>query len=112
MRAAALENANRTGDALALLKEIDGRWPEWPATWAAQGMSFVLHRSYEEARQGLEAAFVLGSRSPEASFFPATAYDAPGQEADLQRERDRLRRLTVFPRAQLGTSAGSSRAVC
>ena len=89
MRATTLEFARRTEEAGDLLKQIERRWPEWPAGWAAHGIILAGHEHYAEARQALEAATALGSRNGEIHFFLAKTYEALGlkQEAKAAREK-------------------------
>jgi tetratricopeptide (TPR) repeat protein len=68
-QATTLELVKRTSDALALLNQIQARWPEWPHAWAAKGIVLVLHGRQSEAKQALEAASTLGLRNPIADFF-------------------------------------------
>jgi predicted Zn-dependent protease len=70
-KAVALELSGQTAAAGDLLKEIQGRWPEWPAGWVARGVVLGTHGSFEEARQALETAISLGARSPETWYYLA-----------------------------------------
>jgi tetratricopeptide (TPR) repeat protein len=71
MRATTLELAGRTADAEKLLGEMQNRWPEWHAIWVARGVVLETHQHFEEARQALEIAVVLGARSSEAYCYLA-----------------------------------------
>ena len=70
-KAVALELSGQSAAAGDLLKEIQSRWPEWPAGWVARGIVLGTHGSFEEARQALETAVSLGARSPETYYYLA-----------------------------------------
>src|ERR1019366_8847087 len=70
-KAVALELSGQTAAAGDLLKEVQGRWPEWPAGWVARGIVLETHGGFEEARQALETAVSLGARSPETYYYLA-----------------------------------------
>jgi tetratricopeptide (TPR) repeat protein len=97
MQATTLEALRRTDEALALLKQVATRWPEWSSVWAARGIVLAMHQRYPEASQALEAASALGSHCPETIYFLAKTYDALGRKAEMQKERERLRALSVIP---------------
>jgi tetratricopeptide (TPR) repeat protein len=79
MKATTLDLAGRIDDAGHLLKEIQSRWPEWPAAWVAHGILLATHRRYDEARQSLEMAFALGARNRETYFYLADCALRAGQ---------------------------------
>ena len=70
-KAVALELSGQTAAAGDLLKEVQGRWPEWPAGWVARGIVLETHGGFEEARQALETAVSLGARSPGTYYYLA-----------------------------------------
>ncbi len=90
MRAALLEFAGRTGEAMELLDTVQHRWPEFAAAWVARGMIHAAHARYAEARQALATAVSLGARSPEAmahladSILRAAPGDASAAESAIQ----------------------------
>ncbi|MEP6716265.1 MAG: tetratricopeptide repeat protein [Terriglobia bacterium] len=68
IQATLLEMSGQTADAGKLLGEIQHRWPEGSAVWAARGLILAAHHRYEEARRVLETAAALGARSPEVFY--------------------------------------------
>jgi Flp pilus assembly protein TadD len=90
MRAIALEFTGRTSDAASQLREIERRWPEWPAVWSADGIVHAAHQRYPEAVQPLEAAVALGGDDAGTNFFLAKAYDALGRQRDAREARARI----------------------
>jgi predicted Zn-dependent protease len=90
MKATTIEFARRTGDAGGLIEQLQRRWPEWPAVWAAQGIILAAHQHYRQALHSLEAAVALGARSPETYFFLAKANDAVGHRQEAQTARERV----------------------
>jgi tetratricopeptide (TPR) repeat protein len=87
LRATTLEFARHSEDAERLFAEIQDRWPEWSAVWAAHGMVLASHRNYKEAQQALETAVALGADVPEVHFFLAEAYAASGKKQESAAER-------------------------
>jgi tetratricopeptide (TPR) repeat protein len=71
MQATTLEFAHQTADAVRLLADIQGRWPEWSAPWLASGMILDSHQRFDEARHTIETAIKLGAQSYEAFYFLA-----------------------------------------
>ena len=65
MKTLLLELAGQFAEAQNLLSEIQTRRPEWFAIWVARGMILAARKQPAEARQALETAVALGSRSPE-----------------------------------------------
>ncbi len=65
MKATTLEFAHQTNEALALLQNIETRWPEWSNVWLAHGIILNTHQRFEDARRALETAVALGARVPE-----------------------------------------------
>jgi tetratricopeptide (TPR) repeat protein len=59
-KAAVLELLRRTGEAERLFGEIENRWPEWYAGWAAHGIALRTNNHTEDARRALDTAVALG----------------------------------------------------
>jgi len=72
-KAIALEVAEKSIDADKLLKEIEGRWPEWPEAHLVYGIILQTHRSAEEALRELTTATLLGAREPAGYYYLAEA---------------------------------------
>jgi len=98
MRATTLEWAERTPEAFALLQQMQTRWPEWSAVWAARGILQAAHGRSSEAVPALEAATALGAQNPEVYFFLAKVYDASGRKHEAQAAREHI------PAAERNTS--------
>ena len=60
MRAALLELAGQTAEAMELLDTVQHRWPEFAPAWVARGMIHAAHARYAEARQALATRCVPG----------------------------------------------------
>ncbi len=69
IKATTLELAGQTAEATRLLNQVQNRWPEWHAGWAARGVVLGSHGHCDEARQALETAVALGARSPEVRYY-------------------------------------------
>lgn len=72
-KAIALEVAAKSVDAGKLLKEIEGRWPEWPEAHLVYGIILQTHRRAEEALRELTTASALGARAPAGYYYLAEA---------------------------------------
>ena len=70
-KAITLELSGQTAAAGDLLKEVQARWPEWPAGWVASGVVLATHEEFEEARKALETAVSLGARSAQTYYYLA-----------------------------------------
>jgi len=115
--AAAAELAGKTGEAAHSLSEIQNRWPEWPAAWAAQGMILAIHRHCEEGRKALETAVRLGAPGPEVYYYLAdcalrsggdgkdAAESAIAQALELSREDPWIQALAGEIALEKGNSA-------
>jgi tetratricopeptide (TPR) repeat protein len=88
-KATTLELAGRTADAERLLNQVQNRWPEWHAGWAARGVVLASHRRCDEARQLLETAVALGAHSSEVRDFLAScgAAESEARKASLFQKR-------------------------
>jgi tetratricopeptide (TPR) repeat protein len=125
-KAVALELSGQTAAAGDLLKEVQGRWPEWPAGWVARGIVLETHGGFEEARQALETAVSLGARSPETYYYLAdstlrstpkridAAEKAAGQASALGRNDPTLLAKSYPPPPPVGWrfAAGQERLSC
>ena len=82
LKATTLEFARQSDEAEHLLSDIQNRWPEWSAVWLAHGIILHTHQRYEEARQALETAVVMGSRRPDTYFYLADCelHSAPARK--------------------------------
>lgn len=69
MKATTLEFAGKTADASRLLKEIQARWPAWPAAWVTDGILLDRHQHYADACRSLKTGAELGFRSPETDLY-------------------------------------------
>jgi Flp pilus assembly protein TadD len=70
-------SAALAGDAAAAegaLGEIQKRWPEWHAAWAARGAILARAGRLEEARRALDTAVALGASGSEVSSAQGTSY--------------------------------------
>ena len=70
-KAIVLEISGQTAAAGDLWKELQDRWPEWPAGWVARGIVLENHGSFEDAHRALETAISLGARSAQAYYYMA-----------------------------------------
>jgi tetratricopeptide (TPR) repeat protein len=61
LRALVLESAGRTGDALRLLEQVQGRWPEWADGWTASAIVLRAHDRNDEADAAQRTASALGA---------------------------------------------------
>ena len=90
MKAIQIEFASRSGQIVSIFGEVQRRWPEWSALWAAEGITLASHQQYAEAVRPLETAVALGAHAPEISYFLAKTYDAVGRAKDAQRAREQI----------------------
>ena len=90
MKAIQLEFASRAGQVSSIFGEVQRRWPEWSALWAAEGITLASHGQYAEAVRPLETAVAMGARAPEISYFLAKTYDAVGRAKDAQTAREQI----------------------
>jgi tetratricopeptide (TPR) repeat protein len=86
-KATTLELGRKTAEAERLLNEIQNRWPEWPSAWLAHGIILETYKRYDEARQMIETAVMLGARGGEAYFYLAesTLYTSPDRIEDAEK---------------------------
>src|ERR1700723_3432980 len=71
LQAALFALAERAGDAERVLKQIENRWPEWPATYATYGILLEGQKRSDEAKAQLETALALGATGPQVYFYLA-----------------------------------------
>jgi len=84
VRAIALEQAGRTAEARAILEQIQNRWPEWAAGWAADGIILGAHGSLPAAIATLRTAVVLGANSADVRLYlEEVSAGSPGKPPDL-----------------------------
>ena len=69
LRAVTLEQAGRIPEAHGLLEQIQNRWPEWAAAWAADGIVFGREGKRREAIGTLQTAVALGTNSAEVKRY-------------------------------------------
>jgi tetratricopeptide (TPR) repeat protein len=73
LQATLLGVQNRTDDALALLKKISTRWPEWGRPYLVRGIIEENHSDSQSALKDIEAAIAMGERTAEAYYYLAQA---------------------------------------
>jgi len=73
LKATMLGIQNRTDDALALLKKISTRWPEWGRPYLVRGIIEENHADSQSALKDIEAAIAMGERTAEAYYYLAQA---------------------------------------
>jgi len=85
LRAVVLERATRTEEAERLLEQVQNRWPEWPASWLADGIILGTHGQRGPAAAALRTAMALGANSEEVkSYADAISTGADGKPPDLR----------------------------
>ena len=70
LRAAALAWSGSNGQAIRVLEDLEARWPEWPAGWAARGILLKLAGEPEKSRRDLQTAAALGARTDQLRLTP------------------------------------------
>jgi tetratricopeptide (TPR) repeat protein len=73
LKATLLGVQNRTDDALALLKRISARWPEWGRPYLVRGIIEENHSDSQSALKDIEAAIAMGEPTAEAYYYLAQA---------------------------------------
>jgi len=71
LQAALFALAQRAGDAEHVLKQIENRWPEWPATYVTYGILLEGQKRSDEAKAQLETALALGATAPQVYLYLA-----------------------------------------
>jgi hypothetical protein len=69
VRAVALELSGDTAGAQNMLEQVQNRWPEWAAAWAADGIVLGTHGRRNEALASLRTAVALGANSKELKNY-------------------------------------------
>jgi hypothetical protein len=69
VRAVALELSGDTAGAQNILEQVQNRWPEWAAAWAADGIVLGTHGRRNEALASLRTAVALGANSKELKNY-------------------------------------------
>src|ERR1035438_3767936 len=84
LRAVSLEQAGHTAAARTILEQIQNRWPEWAAAWAADGIVLGIHGRPEEAMAALRTAVALGANSMEVKrYLSEVSAGSQGRPPDL-----------------------------
>jgi tetratricopeptide (TPR) repeat protein len=69
VRAVVLELSGGTAEAQSVLEQIQNRWPEWAAAWAAEGIVSGMHGRRGQAIAALRTAVALGANSKELKAY-------------------------------------------
>jgi tetratricopeptide (TPR) repeat protein len=84
LRAVVVEHAGRTEEAERILRQVQDRWPEWPAGWVAHGSILGTHGHRQEARAALVTAVALGADNAEIkAYLDALSGSADSKAPDL-----------------------------
>ncbi|MGO9897546.1 MAG: tetratricopeptide repeat protein [Bryobacteraceae bacterium] len=65
-KAVALSALKRNAEAGKVVKEIEGRWPEWDRAYVIEGLLLERESKLVEARRSIRIALALGTRDPAA----------------------------------------------
>jgi tetratricopeptide (TPR) repeat protein len=84
--AAILATIPRDEEALAILTNLQTRWPEWEKPYLLNGIILEIQLKSAEARGMLETAIALGANTPEAYYYEALAvtHTAPDNLEDAE----------------------------
>jgi hypothetical protein len=83
VRAAALELSGSAAEAQSILEQIQNRWPEWAAAWAAEGILSGMHGRRGQAIASLRTAVALGAGKEIKNYLDQLSAGPQARPPDL-----------------------------